>query len=260
MSIETMNNRIHGHIPYPQLSRYIDYVLDSRINPEFFFSAETLDHLIWEELAAQSQTLHAAGLATTIHAPFLDLNPGALDPTIRAATLHRFQQVFQAAELLRPRVIVFHPGFDELRYGDNRMAWLKNSISFWQELLPRAKELGCIIAVENIFEKEPSTLRGLLEAIDDPSFRHCYDVGHWNMFTTVSIETWFAELGPYIAECHIHDNHGHSDEHLPLGEGLIDFDKVFELLKQYAPQSVWTIEAHSKERLERALKTIEKYV
>jgi len=254
-----MSKKIHGHVPYPQLSTYLDFVIARNINPEIFFSAETLDHIIWEELAAQSQTLHAAGLACTIHAPFLDLNPGALDPTIRAATLRRFQQVFQAADLLRPLVIVFHPGFDELRYNDNRMAWLKNSISFWQELLPRAKEIGCIIAVENIFEKEPSTLRGLLEAIDDPFFRHCFDVGHWNMFTTVSMDTWFSELGPFIAECHIHDNHGKHDEHLPLGEGLIDFDKAFELLKQYAPDTVWTIEAHTKERLERALQAIKKY-
>jgi sugar phosphate isomerase/epimerase len=260
MSTDPMNSRVHCHVPYPQLSASLEQIVSRQINPEIFFSAETLDHLVWEELAAQAQVLHNAGLSTTIHAPFLDLNPGALDPIIRAATLRRFQQVFQAAELLQPRVIVFHPGFDELRYGDNRMAWLKNSISFWQEILPRAKELGCIIAVENIFEQEPSTLRGLLEAIDDPNFRYCFDAGHWNMFTTVSIETWLAELGQYIAECHIHDNHGKSDEHLPPGEGLINFDQVFKLLRQYAPEAVLTIEAHSKERLERALKAIEKYL
>jgi sugar phosphate isomerase/epimerase len=140
------------------------------------------------------------------------------------------------------------------------MAWLKNSISFWREFLPRAKEAGCIIAVENIFEKEPSTLRGLLEAIDDPCFCHCFDVGHWNMFTTVTLEEWFAELGRFIAECHIHDNHGRADEHLPLGEGQIDFDRVFGLLRQYAPSAVWTIEAHSAKRMERALKNIGKYL
>ena len=142
MNTNTMNKRIHCHVPYPQLSTYLDYVITHDINPEVFFSAETLDHLIWEELAAQSQTLHAAGLATTIHAPFLDLNPGALDPTIRKATHRRFQQVFQAAELLQPRVIVFHPGFDELRYGDNRMAWLKNSISFWRGTSPARQRTG----------------------------------------------------------------------------------------------------------------------
>jgi sugar phosphate isomerase/epimerase len=232
----------------------------NRINPELFFSAETLDLLIWEELSAQTRVLHSAGLHTTIHAPFMDLNPGALDPLIREVTRRRFQQVFQAAEQLKPKVIVFHPGYDDLRYGGNRMDWIKNSIGFWSEFVPRAKELDCIIAIENIFEKEPSTLRGLLEAIDEPCFRHCFDVGHWNMFTTVTLEEWFAELGPFIAESHIHDNNGQADEHLPPGEGQINFARLFALLKQYAPDAVLTIEAHSIDRLERAQKAIATYI
>jgi sugar phosphate isomerase/epimerase len=175
-------------------------------------------------------------------------------------TRKRFLQVFRAAEQLKPRVIVFHPGYDELRYGGNRLDWLKNSIDFWRELIPYAKDLGCIIAMENIFEKESSTLRGLLEAIDDPCFRHCFDVGHWNMFTTVSMEEWFAELGPFIAECHVHDNHGQTDEHLPPGEGQIDFPLLFRLLDRYAPDAVCTVEAHTFQRLERALKNLSNYL
>lgn len=255
-----MNTRIHAHVPYPRLSANLDYILTQRLNPEIYLPAEALDRMVWEELAAQAGALHAAGLATTIHAPFMDLNPGALDSSIREATRRRFQQVFRAAGLLRPRVIVFHPGYDDLRYGENRMAWLKNSIAFWRDFLPLAGEVGCTIAVENIFEKEPSTLRGLLEAVDDPCLRHCFDVGHWNMFTTGTLEEWFAELGPFIAECHIHDNHGRADEHLPLGEGMIDFERVFGLLGKYAPEALWTIEAHTIERLERALKNIGRYL
>jgi sugar phosphate isomerase/epimerase len=255
-----MQRNIHAHVPYPRLSEHLEYIVAGRINPEVFFSAETLDHIVWEELAAQARLLDAAGLATTIHAPFMDLNPGALDPTIREATRRRFHQVFQAAELLKPRVIVFHPGYDELRYGGNRLEWLKNSIDFWQEFIPTARKLNCIIGIENIFEKEPSTLRMLIDAIDSPSVRHCFDVGHWNMFTTVSMEEWFAELGHLIAETHVHDNHGQADEHLPPGEGAIDFDLLFRLLKQYAPDAVCTIEAHTLERLERALKSIHTYL
>lgn len=255
-----MSDRIQVHVPYQRLAIYLEYLKARHLNPEVYFPAGALEGISREELAHQSRELHDAGLVTTIHAPFMDLNPGALDASIRDVTKQRFQQVFMAAELLKPRVIVFHPGYDELRYGDNRLAWLENSISFWREMLPTAKDLGCTIAIENIFEKEPSTLRDLLEEVNDPAFRHCFDAGHWNMFTTVTMEEWFAELGPFIAESHIHDNHGQIDEHLPLGEGEIDFDQLFELLKRHAPNSVWTIEAHSKERLERALKNIGKYL
>jgi sugar phosphate isomerase/epimerase len=41
-----------------------------------------------------------------------------------------------------------------------------------------------------------------------------------------------------------------------VGEGNIDFDLYFRLLNRYAPDAVWTIEAHSRECLERAVKSI----
>lgn len=255
-----MKNRIHAHVPYGRLAEHLEYAIANHINPEVFLPAEALDQMVWEELSSLADALHAADLKTTIHAPFLDLNPGAIDPSIRAASRYRIKQVMQAAELLRPRVIVVHPGYDDLHYGDNRMAWLKNSIDFWQEFVPKAAELGTILAVENIFEKEPSTIKALLDAVDAPCFRHCFDIGHWNMFTTVTLEEWFGQLGEYVVESHIHDNHGQRDEHLPVGEGAIDFGKFFPLLNKYAPSAVWTIEAHNTEHLQRALINIQNYI
>jgi sugar phosphate isomerase/epimerase len=255
-----MRQAVHAHVPYARLGEQLGFAIANRINPEVYLPSESLDQIVWEELAAHAEALSAAGLATTIHSPFMDLNPGAMDTSIRRATRSRIQQVMKAAELLRPKVIVVHPGFDDLHYGDNRLTWLKNSIDFWREFVPYARELGTILAVENIFEKEPSTLKALLDEIDDPCFRHCFDIGHWNMFSTVTLEEWFCELGSYITESHIHDNNGQSDEHLPVGEGSIDFASFFPLLNQYAPDAVWTIEAHCTERLQRALRNINNYL
>jgi sugar phosphate isomerase/epimerase len=245
---------------YARLAEKSDLFIKRRLNPEIFFSADALDSLLIDDLVVQARKLADAGLATTIHATFVDLNPGSLDKSIRMATRSRFEQIFDAAEILKPRNIVFHPGYDELRYGDYRKAWLDFSTEFWNDMLPRARKIGCVIAVENIFEKEPSTLLELIEAVDDPSFRHCFDVGHWNMFNTVSLEEWFSVLGSYVVEAHIHDNHGQRDEHLPLGEGQINFDLLFTLLNRYAPAALCTIEAHTDERLERAVQNIQKYL
>lgn len=255
-----MNRAIHAHVPYSRLGEHLEFAIANRINPEVYLPAESLDKIVWEELAVYAEALHAAGRATTIHSAFMDLNPGAMDRSIRTATRERISQVMKAAELLHPKVIVVHPGFDELHYGDNRLGWLKNSIEFWREFVPQARELGTILAVENIFEREPSTLKALLDEVDDPCFRHCFDVGHWNMFTKVTLEEWFSELGSYIAESHIHDNHGVCDEHLPVGEGRIDFSRFFKLLTGYAPDAVWTVEAHSTEHLKRALRNIQTFI
>ncbi len=255
-----MMNNLHLHVPYQHLAARMNFILERKINPEIFFSAGSLERAEKREIAALADTIRSASLPATIHAPFLDLNPGAIDPTIREATKKRFMQLFEIAEIFRPRVIVFHPGFDELRYGDNRKAWLDNSIAFWGEFIPLAEELGTVIAIENIFEKEPSTLLELLSAIDNPLFRHCFDTGHWNMFATVTLEEWFELLGGFIAEAHIHDNHGTADEHLPVGEGDIDFGRFFSLLGRYAPDAVRTVELHTLDRIERGLRSVARFI
>jgi sugar phosphate isomerase/epimerase len=228
-------------------------VIARGIIPELFFPGETLDSLIPEELQAQADTLAARGLMTTIHAPFMDLNPGSMEPLLRQATLHRFRQVLDAAAILRPKVIVFHPGYDRWRYGGSQDIWLKHCLDSFREVLDRTEPIGCTVAVENIFEEEPSTLRALLEAFDSPRLRHCFDVGHWNLFHKVGMAEWFEQLGSYIAHVHVHDNFGERDDHAPIGEGNIDFDLYFRLMKKYAPTATYTIEAHDRSAVDRAL-------
>jgi len=254
-----MNNRLFAHIPYHFLRENLALVIERRINPEVFLPADVLDSLIPEELAAVAEGLGGSGLRTTIHGPFMDLNPGSVEPLLRDATLRRFNQALDAAEILRPEVIVLHPGYDKWRYGESQETWLGHAIDTFRVVLERVEQIGCVIAVENIFEEEPATLRGLLETFASPLLRHCFDVGHWNMFKKVGMEEWFAELGPFIAETHIHDNFGIKDDHAPIGEGNIDFELFFALMERYAPDAAWTIEAHSREALERALVNIEKY-
>jgi sugar phosphate isomerase/epimerase len=254
-----MNDRLFAHIPYHFLRENLPLIIERRINPEIFLPGDVLDALIPEELAAIAAGLAGNGLRTTIHGPFMDLNPGSVEPLLRQATTRRFHQVLDAAAILKPAVVVLHPGYDKWRYGDNQEAWLGQSIATWGEILERAAGTGCVIAVENIFEEEPATLKALLETFDSPYLRHCFDVGHWNMFKKVGMEEWFAALGPFIAETHIHDNFGVLDDHAPIGEGNIDFDLFFSLMVRYAPDAAWTIEAHSREALERALVAIERY-
>jgi sugar phosphate isomerase/epimerase len=254
-----MTERTHAHVPYLFLRDNLSLILERRINPEIFLPADILDFLIPEELSSISDALAGNGLCCTIHGPFMDLNPGSMEPLLRKASLHRFHQALDAAAILKPRVMVLNPGYDKWRYGSAQDVWLSNSIRSWREVVVHAEEIGCVIAVENIFEEEPSTLRTLLEEINSPLLRHCFDVGHWNLFAKVGMEEWFAELGSFIAETHIHDNHGSNDDHAAIGDGNINFPLFFSLMKQYAPDAVQTLEAHSREALERALTGIAAY-
>jgi sugar phosphate isomerase/epimerase len=255
-----MTKRVFVHVPYPRLREHLPFILDRHLNPEIFLSGEALDALVPDELAATSDLLREEGLSCTIHSPFMDLNPGSLERLLRDATMHRFRQVLDAAEILRPEVMVFHPGFDRWRYGEATNAWLDHSVAAWRKVLERARGIGTIIAVENIFEEEPSTLQALFEAVDDPLFQHCFDVGHWNLFKKVAMDQWFQALGERIAEVHIHDNSGSRDDHAPPGGGAIDFEQFFALMEQYAPEAAFTIEAHRREDLERSLEVLQPYL
>ena len=255
-----MPSMLCAHVPFSRLGESLDFLVERRLNPEIFLSAEMLEALVPEQVQAVAAALTANGLTATIHAPFIDLNPGSDEQLLREATRLRFRQVAEVARIIKPRVMVFHPGYDRWRYGERQESWLRHSIPLWYEILDLTVDSGCTIAVENIFEEEPSTLVALIEAIDSPRFRHCFDTGHWNLFHKVSMEEWFSALGPHIVETHIHDNAGTKDDHAPIGDGTIDFGTFFTLLARYAPDVVWTIEAHSREKLERALHRLAPFI
>jgi len=249
---------IHAHVPFSLAPDNLDFMVEKGIHPEIFFNAETLDTLLPEQVESLAASFSQYGISCTIHAPFMDLNPGSEERLLRDITRQRFRQVCAAAAILRPKVMVFHPGYDRWRYGEKQSTWLKHAMDSFGEVLQATEQTGCTIAVENIFEEEPSTLLALIEACNHPRLRHCFDVGHWNLFhaESVGLEEWFAALGEHIAEVHIHDNRGTRDDHAPVGEGNIDFDLYFNLMERYAPDAVWTIEAHSRECLERAVRSI----
>lgn len=255
-----MSKRVFVHVPYQRIEEHLPFILERRLNPEIYFSADALDALAPARLAETARALSGEGLSCTIHAPFMDLNPGSLERMLRDATMHRFHQVLGAAETLRPEVMVFHPGFDRWRYGESQGQWLELSVAAWRVVLERAREIGTVVAVENIFEEEPSTLQALFEAVRDPAFGHCFDVGHWNLFKQVSMEQWFEALGAHIREVHIHDNSGTRDDHAPPGQGAIDFALFFGLMERYAPQAAYTIESHSTAHLEDSLQVLRPYL
>ncbi len=255
-----MPSLLCAHIPWPRLEEHRSYLLEERINPELYLPADALDSLSMTQLASLANDLRSHGLSCTIHAPFMDLNPGSVDRAIRETSRQRVEQTLVAAEKLQAKVVVFHPGYSRLSYGSAVDSWAANTVHFWQERMPQIRQAGCRVALENIFEEEPSTLELVLRQLDSNLFGHCFDSGHFNMFTTVSLEAWFAVLGNYIIESHLHDNHGQADEHLPVGEGEIDFPLVTSLLQHHAPDAVWTLEAHSRERLHRSLQAIQQYL
>lgn len=244
------------HVPYEKIGDYLRFIRENRLNLEIYFSAAGLDAIGGDALQRLKESLDYAP-SLSFHAPFMDLCPGAVDLKIRAVTMERFNQVLDAAEILKPKCIVFHSGYEKWKYAHNVDIWLEKSLETWRPLISAAGKLGVRIAVENIFEDEPSNLKLLMETIGSGNFGICFDAGHCNLFSKVPLKAWLEELGPYILELHLHDNDKSADQHLPIGDGTIDFKTLFSEMK--GRDCIYTIEAHSAEKAMRSLAALKRY-
>ncbi len=252
--------KIQVHLPYPLLSARYDEVLGLGIDPEVYIDGEDLVVADRDFLRRAGAEFGARGLRITQHGPYLGLNPASPDEERRRLTVSRYHSAFEAAEALGAVNIVLHAGYSRRTYGGDVARWLELSMKTWPQFVRRAEDAGMTIAAENILEREPGPLKRLVEEIDSPAFRLCIDSGHLNVFSEVDFEEWFRTLGPYIAELHLHDNNAEVDEHLPLGEGSIDFVRYFGLLQKYDVRPVYTIEPHSEEAFPRAIEAARRFI
>lgn len=252
--------KVQINIPFHLLVRNLDRILEVGLQPEIYFNGQTLDQLSFAEVRKTSQELRRKGLSVTFHAPFMDLNPGAVDERIRQATVHRFEQVLALVPFFQPRAVVFHPGYDRWRYDNNLDLWLEKSLLTWKPIVERAEALSVKLAIENVFEDHPSSLLKLFSALDSPWAGSCLDAGHGHLFSQTAVLEWLAALGPRLVEMHLHDNDRSGDQHLPLGEGTIDFASLFAYLRENRLSPILTLEPQLAEHLEPSLKALQKYL
>ncbi len=162
MSKVPISPRIYVHLPFAVLAERLKQVIQRKINPEIYFNADFLDAPDASLLAKVSDELKDNSLCCTFHGPFMDLSPGAVDKNIRQVSIQRYKSLVHIAGQFAPKVVVFHPGYDDLRYGDNREIWFRNSLATWNTVLEDAEKYGLTLALENIFEKDPLLLAKLL--------------------------------------------------------------------------------------------------
>ena len=252
--------QVQAHVPLLHLKRKLSLFLDNSLNPEIYFNHNALESIPVQEVAALAAALGEKNRSVTIHGPFYDLSPGAVDPAFRALTAERMRLALERAALFSPQSVIFHPGYDPLRFAAHRRAWLKNSLRTWRQILPQAADIpGAWILIENIFERDPYTLAELLGSLPSPPFGFCFDTGHFQVFSDVPLVEWLDALGPYLREVHLHDNHGVTDEHLPPGEGIFDFPSLFQRLSLLNHPVIGTVEAHSERNLWKGLAYLERH-
>jgi sugar phosphate isomerase/epimerase len=249
-----LSKAVHVSVPFLMLrDQYLPLVLENRISLEIGIDAEVLDTCPVGDLVRVAGELQAADLSCSLHAPFLDLSPGAIDPRVRRVSRERLEEVIRLVPIFRPLWVVSHAGYEARHYADDQEAWLANCVETFSVLLGRLEGLQVPLMVENVFEKEPGHLASLFQALPSPGLRFCLDVGHHRIYGQSALAAWIDRLGPYLGLLHLHDNQGTWDDHLALGRGGIDFLGLFDLLKARGLRPRITIEPHQEEWVRESL-------
>lgn len=192
------------------------------------------------------------------HGPLSDVNIGSLNPRLREAATKEITDGLYSAGRMGFEVYTIHPGFwTPIGMLDSEAVYkaVRESLS---EIDRVSKDAGVKVALENMPDmpitmgKTPADLFSMLEGTD---LGICFDVGHAHTAGTVND---FLAHADKFTNVHIHDNRGKSDEHLPVGDGSVDFKKVMADLQAYKGRLV--IEARSlmdaelsKERLTKII-------
>lgn len=255
-----MGTYLGAHIPWAQVDTYLDLALELQLVPEIAIKGPDLDLLDTRVIKRVAETLASHNFRPRVHAPFFDLNPGAIDWLIREATQKRLEQALAFAGELHADLMVIHPGVDKWRYPNLDQVWLENAAQFFQNMLEKAEQLSCRLAIENIYEENPANLVKLVDRLDSPWFGHCFDVGHWHLFGRLQMHDWLQHIEDKLFHLHLHDNHGRADEHLPVGSGTIDFAPLKALLERMESCPSITFEAHNPDHLKASLEQAKKRI
>ncbi|MFH1147885.1 MAG: sugar phosphate isomerase/epimerase family protein [Pseudomonadota bacterium] len=249
--------KVQVNVPFRLLKeKYLSLVLRNHINPEIGIDGFSLDRYSSREFSSIARMLQEEGLSITLHAPFMDMVPGSPDSIMREATRQRLDQAFEMLDIFEPRSIVCHTGFHE-RYMSQFDLWLEASVETWRNLLEKSSGTTTKIMFENVYESDPGIHLALFNALDSPRMGFCFDIGHWNAFTPrVDVRLWFEALGSFLGQLHVHDNRGQVDDHLPVGQGNIDFESFFLLLKNFSGLIV-TLEPHKEEDIFTSIEALD---
>ncbi|WP_457569333.1 sugar phosphate isomerase/epimerase family protein [Desulfurobacterium sp.] len=239
--------KITAHIPGRDIindPERIYRTLNRNFGIELQLTADVLENVPIKFFSKLADT--TGNKPVTFHAPFMDLNPGAIDRYVREATVKRFKELQPVAKILNPEVIVFHSGFHPRKILPVYDRWIKNCVETFKQvcdMFPDSK-----IAVENVFDEVPDYLNEILEKVNAENIGVCIDVGHLNLFSKLPLKDWLNYFNNKIFEFHIHDNDGINDLHIAAGSGTIDFSDLFSFLKTNGSDSIiLTLEAKTEE-------------
>ncbi len=100
---------LFGRASLVHLEEDLEFLMENGLQPEVYLPASALDDPDKSRLDPLIRFRETGG-DVSLHAPFMDLSPGGLDPRVLDVTRYRFSQVRKIVEVIQPRHVVFIRG------------------------------------------------------------------------------------------------------------------------------------------------------
>lgn len=200
----------------------------------------------------------AAGYGVTFnqaHAPFTRFKIGAENDSYNRGLYYSVLRSIEVASELGAPTIIVHPAVicPHLSADDR----FEMNMEFYSKLLPRAKNLGVKIAIENMWGRhkdnperivksvcsDAAELIRYVDGMDDPYITACLDIGHAGLVGETA-DGMIRSLGKRLTSIHIHDNDFIKDKHSMPFVGGVNFDAVTRALAAVGYEGDITLEAN----------------
>ena len=175
---------------------------------------------------------------STLHAPYNELFPCAIDKKARALAAERYRHAARLAKRYGATKLVIHGGYNPWIYFP--VWYVEQSILFWKEFLQ--EDPGVEIVLENVLETEPQWLLDIVKGVEDSRLKLCLDVGHVNAYSPIPVMDWLSSWAPYLSHFHIHNNDTSRDQHNPLQEGTIPMKALLDRIDRLCPDATIALE------------------
>jgi len=112
-----------------------------------------------------------------------------------------------------------------------------------RELIPLAKELGVVIAIEDVWNKfllSPLEFVRYIDELESPWVKAYFDVG--NILLYGYPQDWIRTLGDHIVKVHLKDFDSETKKFVGLKEGSVDWPAVVNALKETGFSGFATVE------------------
>ena len=196
--------------------------------------------------------LDSRGMSIICHLPTF-VSTADLTDSIRQASLQEMFRSLEIAAQLGARKVVLHPGHIGglgIYVVETALEHANNSLA---AIIEHAQKVGLCVCLENMFPRcrafvEPDDFVDILQRF--PELKLTLDTGHANIGARGGrrILQFIEKFGHRIGHLHISDNLGQRDDHIPLGSGVINFEKIARAIKHSGYNDTATLEIFTEDR------------